>query len=31
MTEQIIKALGGGDSKSSKTDESVKTKKDAKE
>ena len=31
MTEQIIKALGGGEAKASKTDEPAKTKKDAKE
>ena len=31
MTEQIIKALGGNDSKASKTEEPAKTKKDAKE
>ena len=31
MTEQIIKALGGSEGKAAKTDESTKTKKDAKE
>ncbi len=31
MTEQIIKALGGNESKASKTEEPAKTKKDAKE
>jgi len=31
MTDQIIKALGGGGSNNSKNDESEKTKKDAKQ